>query len=100
MISQESIDMMAASYAAMNDREDWSRILTTYRRSFEHRWVNERIVHPLPIEESRSRRLILNQAYRFMGWHYHMVVLEGDLDQCSACRYDYSGHASWRDPFT
>jgi hypothetical protein len=102
MISEELLSIMADSYAAMNDRNEWSRILLAFARTFEHRWVNERIIHPLPIVESRARRKILNQSHRFMAWHYHMIVLGGGYaatQLCAACRNGYSGHNGWQDPF-
>lgn len=99
MVSEESLNVIAKAYNAMSDRDNWSRIIRSYARTFEHRWVNERIVHPLPIEESRSRRVVLNQCFAFMAWHYHMAHLEGDVTRCQACRSDYSGHAVWRNPF-
>lgn len=99
MISDESIQIMSASYEVLNNRDDWSRIISTFARAFEHRWINERIVHPLPIEKSRACRQILNASYRFMAWHYHHVVLAGELERCPSCVYDYSGHRGWHKPF-
>lgn len=99
MISEESLRIMADSYAAMNHREEWSRILIAWARTFEHRWVNEKIVHPLPLQESKERRKVLNQGHLFMAWHYHVVVLEGDVSKCQSCRLGHSGHDGWQIPF-
>lgn len=92
MYSQESFNVMAASYAAMNDREDWSRIGSSFLRSFTYRWVAGRIVHPLSVEESRARRRIMDQYYRFMGWHYHHVFIASE--SCLACYYECDEHTN------
>lgn len=81
MIEQASIEFLEASYEAINSRQNWSRILFRYARN------------RLPITfEYRDRLPVTNYGYFFMSRHYHVIVLEGDLTKCSACRYGYSGH--------
>jgi hypothetical protein len=61
--------------ACANDWNDWSRQLGAWRRSFSYRWVNEHIVYPLPLEETRRRAAILAFSLRFMSAYYHWKKL-------------------------
>lgn len=63
MLSEEVGEAMGSAYSW----ESMGECLERWRRTFQYRWVNGRIWHPLPYQESHRRSLILYEGYRFLA---------------------------------
>lgn len=60
-----------------------------------YRWVNDRIVHPLPIRETQMWHAIQHAMYDVANVLIHLE--RGVGEWCAGCRYGYNGHQSGLD---
>lgn len=56
-----------SAYAEMNDKNNLSRIIRSWRRTYEYYWSRGQIIFPLPIQETVSRKKITISAQQFMS---------------------------------
>jgi hypothetical protein len=90
--SAESESFMAAAYS--HQLQNLPQQLHDYAYRIYHRtcyrWVNNRIVHPVPLEESRFWNVMREAMYDTASALIHIELGIGEW--CQACRFNYGGH--------